>query len=92
MSGRQTLGEIDRAVDEAHARVTAVEARVEAAEQQLQAQRRGQLEDYKALARLRVGLLADAALLAHLDQSEQQVTALLAQRETALTLLKEGSP
>ncbi len=89
MSGRQTLGEIDRAVDEARARVAAVEARVEAAEQQLQAQRRGQLEDYKALAQLRVGLLADAALLNHLDQSEQQVTVLLGQRETALTLLKE---
>ncbi|SDW89120.1 hypothetical protein [Thiocapsa roseopersicina] len=89
MSGRQTLGEIDRAVDEARARVAAVEAQVEAAEQQLQAQRRGQLEDYKALARLRVGLLADAALLTHLDQSEQQVAALLSQRETALTLLKE---
>ena len=89
MSGRQTLGEIDRAVDEARDRVAAVEARVEAAEQELQAQRRGQLEDYKALARLRVGLLADAALLTHLDQSEQQVAGLLAQRETALTLLKE---
>ncbi|QVL47063.1 MAG: hypothetical protein KFB96_15125 [Thiocapsa sp.] len=89
MSGRQTLGEIDRAVDDSRARVAAVEARVEAAEQQLQAQRRGQLEDYKALAQLRVGLLADAALLNHLDQSEQQVTALLAQRETALTLLTE---
>ncbi|HSO84777.1 MAG TPA: hypothetical protein VLR48_19505, partial [Thiocapsa sp.] len=89
MSGRQTLGEVDRAVEEARTRVAAVEARVEAAEQQLQAQRRGQLEDYKALARLRVGLLADAALLTHLDQSEQQVAALLAQRETALTLLKE---
>jgi hypothetical protein len=89
MSGRQTLGEIDRAVDEARARVAAVEARVEAAEQQLQEQRRGQLEDYKALARLRVGLLADGALLAHLDQSEQQAAALLAQREAALALLKE---
>lgn len=89
MSGRQTLGEIDRAVDEARTRVAAVEAQVEAAEQQLQAQRRGQHEDYKALARLRVGLLADAALLKHLDQSEQEVAAILAQRETALTLLKE---
>ncbi|NCC28896.1 MAG: hypothetical protein EOM22_12335, partial [Gammaproteobacteria bacterium] len=89
MSGRQALGEIDRAVDEARARVAAVEARVEAVEQQLQAQRRGQLEDYKALARLRVGLLADTALLTHLDQSERQVAALLAQRETAQTLLKE---
>ncbi|RKT43685.1 hypothetical protein [Thiocapsa rosea] len=89
MSGRQALGEIDRAVDEARARVAAVEARVETAEQQLQAQRRGQLEDYKALAQLRVGMLADATLLTHLDQSERQVAALLAQRETALTLLKE---
>ncbi|WP_296812151.1 hypothetical protein [Thiocapsa sp.] len=89
MSGRQALGEIDRAVDEARARVAAVEARVESAEQQLQAQRRGQLEDYKALARLRVGLLADGALLTHLDESEKQVAGFLAQRETALTLLKE---
>ncbi|EGV19201.1 coiled-coil domain-containing protein [Thiocapsa marina] len=89
MSGRQALGEIDRAVAEARARVAAVEARVESAEQELQAQRQGQLEDYKALAQLRVGLLADPALLEHLDQSDQQVAALLAQRETALTLLKE---
>ncbi|NCC27222.1 MAG: hypothetical protein EOM22_03475 [Gammaproteobacteria bacterium] len=89
MSGRQTLGEIDRAADAARARVAAIEARVEAAEQQLQVQHRGQIEDYKALARLRIGLLADGALLRHLDQSEQQVAALLTQRETALTLLKE---
>ncbi|UHD14402.1 coiled-coil domain-containing protein [Thiocapsa bogorovii] len=89
MSGRQALGEIDQAVDEARARVAAVEAQVEAAEQELQAQRRGQLEDYKALAQFRVGLLADNGLLAHLNQSEQQVGAFLDQRETALTLLKE---
>jgi phage shock protein A len=89
MSGRQALGELDRAAGEARARVAEVEARVETIEQQLQAQRRGQLADYKALAQLRVGLLTDAALLTHLDQSEQQVAALLAQRETALTLLKE---
>jgi hypothetical protein len=89
MSGRETLGKIDRALNEARAQVAAVEARIEAVEQQLAGQRQGQVEDYKALARLRLGALADAALVTHLDQSEQQVAALLAQREVALTQLKE---
>uniref|UniRef100_UPI003592FBA3 hypothetical protein n=1 Tax=Thiocapsa sp. TaxID=2024551 RepID=UPI003592FBA3 len=89
MSGKQTLGEIDRTVDEARARVAAVETRIEALEQQLQAQTREQVEDYKALARLRLGQRADAGMLGHLDQSERQVAALLTQRETALALLKE---
>jgi hypothetical protein len=89
MSGRETLGTIDQALNEARAQVAAVEGRIEAVEQQQQAQRRGQVEDYKALARLRLGALADAALVTHLDQSEQQVAALLAQREVALTQLKE---
>jgi chromosome segregation ATPase len=89
MSGRQTLGKIDQALTEARAQVAEVEARIETVEQQLAGQRRGQVEDYKALARLRLGALADAAMVKRLDQSEQQVAALLSQREVALTQLKE---
>lgn len=89
VSGRQTLANIDQAVTEARAKAAAVEAQIEAVNQQLAEQRQAQAKDYKALARIRLGQLADGPLVKHLDQAEQQVLAVLAQRQAALAQLEE---
>lgn len=90
VSGRQTLANIDQAVTEARGKVAAVEAQIEAINQQLIAQRQAQAKDYKELARVRLGLLGDASMVQHLDQAEQQVLALLAQRQAALEGLQQS--
>jgi hypothetical protein len=89
ISGIQALTKIDQAVSDARAKTAEVDARIEAVEQQLSQHRLAQADDYKALARLRLGQIADARMVAHLDQSERQVAALLDERQAALTQLKE---
>jgi chromosome segregation ATPase len=89
ISGRQTLASIDEAVNAARGKHAEVENRIEDLNQTLAKQRQAQAEDYKALARLRLGQLADTSVIRHLDQSEQQVVALLAQRQAALSHLQE---
>ena len=89
ISGRQTLASIDQAVTRARDTAAAVESQIEAVNQKLAQQRQAQAEDYKELARLRLGQLVDTNLVEHLDQSERQVLALLAQRQAALTDLQE---
>ena len=88
VSGRQTLATIDQAVTQAQAKAATVEAQIEAVNRQLAAQHQAQTADYKALAQVRLGLLADAAMVQRLDETQQQVKALLARRETALTELQ----
>jgi chromosome segregation ATPase len=89
ISGRQTLASIDEAVSAARGKAAEVENRIEDLNQTLTKQRQAQAEDYKALARVRLGQLADAPVIRHLDQSEQKVVALLAQRQSALAHLQE---
>ncbi len=84
VSGRQTLIRIDQALEETRKKTAAVESQIEALSQQLSGLRQAQAEDYKELARLRLGQLADAALIKQLDQAEQRVVALLDRRQTAL--------
>lgn len=90
ISGQQTLASIDQALNEAHAKVDAVEGKIEAINQALVEQQQAQAKDYRDLARARLDLLADTELVKHLDRAEQQVVVLLAQRQQALqTLLEE---
>lgn len=89
ISGRQTLASIDQAVNEARDKTAALESEIESLNRELAEQRRAQAEDYQALARLRLDLVADSALLRDLDQVEQQAAALLARRDSVLAELRE---
>ncbi|MBK1721476.1 hypothetical protein [Thiocystis violacea] len=85
ISGRQTLASIDQAVDAERRKLNELEQRIEAAgTTQLELQR-ADAEDYRALARTRVDLLAAGELVRHIDQAEQQVMALLRARDAAVT-------
>ena len=91
VSGRQTLATIDQALTQAQAKVAAVEDQIASVNQRLDAQRQAQTQDYRELARVRLGQLADASMVKHLDQAEQQIMALLAQRQAAVAQLEQQS-
>jgi hypothetical protein len=80
ISGRQTLATIDQAVTQARQTIAQVESQIEAVNRRLVESRRDQTQDLKALARVRIALLEDPQTLRRLEQTEQQVLALLAQR------------
>lgn len=84
VSGRETLAGIDQAVTQARGAIASVESQIESVNGRLAELRRAQTQDYKDLARVRLGLIADSQTLRQLDQAEQQVLALLAQRQTAV--------
>jgi hypothetical protein len=88
-SGRQALAQIDRAVTEARTSFTEVQARIESIEQAIAAQRLVQAEDYKALARVRIGQLDEQGLVHRLEQAEQNAAVFLAQRHAALSQLEQ---
>ncbi len=88
VSGRQTLASIDQAVTQVQAKAATLEAQIDAANRQLSEQHQAQTADYQALAQVRLGLLADASMVQHLDETQQQMKALLARRETALIQLQ----
>ena len=89
ISGRQTLATIDQALDEERVKLEAVEQRTEALNAALVELQKADARDYRALAKVRVDLLAGGALIAHIDQAEQQVLALLENRETEARGLNE---
>lgn len=84
ISGQQTLASIDGALNEARAKVAAIEAQIGADNARLASLQQAQADDYRELARLRVDLVADGTLIQHLDQAEAQVARLLEQRQAAL--------
>ncbi len=84
VSGQQTLASIDQAVTEARSKIAAVESQIEAVNGKLGALRQAHTQDYKDLARVRLKLIADPEMVRHLDHAEQQVLALLAQRQAAV--------
>ena len=88
VSGQQTLASIDQAVSEARSKIASVESQIETVNGRLGALRRAQTQDYKDLARVRLNLIADPDTVRHLDRAEQQVLALLAQRQSALLELE----
>ncbi|MGE5153181.1 MAG: hypothetical protein ACM3ST_04125 [Bdellovibrio bacteriovorus] len=87
VSGRETLASIDQAVSQARSAIAAVESRIESVNERLAELRRAQAQDDKDLARVRLGLIADSETVRQLDRTEQQVVALLAQRQSALVEL-----
>ena len=88
ISGQQTLASIDAALNEARAKVAAIEAQIAEANVKLTELQQAQTRDYRALAKLRVDLVSDGALIQHLDQAEAQVARLLEQRRAALADLE----
>jgi uncharacterized protein YhaN len=83
ISGQQTLVSIDDALQGKRAAVAQIEQEVAGITAKLAEQQQGQIQDYQALARVRVDVLADDALSRHLDATEQQVSKLLARRREA---------
>ena len=88
ISGQQTLASIDGALDQARAKAADIEAQLDAANAKVAEMQLAQAQDYRELARLRVDLVADGALIQHLDQAEAQVAKLLEQRKAALADLE----
>ncbi len=88
ISGQQTLASIDGALNEARAKVAAIEAQIAEANVKLTELQQSRTRDYRALAKLRVDLVSGGALIQHLDQAEAQVARLLEQRQAALADLE----
>ena len=88
ISGQQTLASIDGALDQARAKAADIESQLDAANAKVAEMQLAQAQDYRELARLRVDLVADGALIQHLDQAEAQVAKLLEQRKAALAELE----
>jgi hypothetical protein len=89
ISGQQTLAAIEQGLAEERAKLAAAEQRSEALSATLVEQQKAEAQDFRELARLRVGLLASGELVRHIDQTEQQVLALLKGREVAVQELGE---
>jgi hypothetical protein len=89
ISGRQALASIEDAFGEERSKMGALEQRVEALSATLVEQQKADARDFRELAKVRVDLLAGGQLVAHIDQAEQQVVALLESREVAARELTE---
>jgi hypothetical protein len=89
ISGRQTLASIEQALTEERSKLEAVGQRIEAASAALAQLQKADAQDYRELAKDRVDLLAGGELVEHIDKAEQQVLALLANREVAAQELSE---
>ena len=88
--GRKVLGDIDHAISEVHSKIAEQEQRTESLTEQVIEQQQAMAEDYRELAKVRLGQLlgnADEVSL-RLDQAEQQVFALFKQRREALASLQ----
>lgn len=80
ISGQQTLASIDDALQGKRAAIAQIEQEVAGVTAKLAEQQQGQIQDYRALARVRVDVLANDRLASQLDDTERQVTTLLARR------------
>ena len=87
--GRQVLASIDQSINEAHNKIDELEDRIESVTDQLAGQQKSMAQDYRELARVRLDRFIDGELEQHLDQTEQQLAALFAQRRDALTALQQ---
>jgi hypothetical protein len=87
ISGRQTLVSIEETIAEERSKTDTVGQRVEALSASLVELQKADARDYRELAKVRLDHLAGGQLLQHLDQTEQQVLALLERRETAVAEL-----
>jgi hypothetical protein len=89
ISGRQTLASIEQTIAEERGKTDAVGQRLEALSAALVELQKADAQDYRELAKVRLDHLAGRHLLQHIDQTEQQVLALLKRRETAAAELAE---
>lgn len=90
ISGRQTLASIDRSLHDEQAKLEAVQRRVSDVSGELVALQKREAQDYRELARLRVGSIASGAVISRIDASAGRVAALLQTRESATTALEQG--
>ncbi|MCG6967117.1 MAG: hypothetical protein LJE59_11460 [Chromatiaceae bacterium] len=88
ISGRQALGSIDQALEQVHRQVSDLQNEVGASSERLLALNKEQAQDYRELARVRLGQLSRDMLIHDLDHAEQQAVALLRQRAEALAELR----
>ena len=86
-TGRQTLTSIDNTLQEVRGQVQAVEDRMQNTTVDLLQHEQSEAEQYRALARLRVNLLAAGEIVQTLDDSERRALQLLQARERALAEL-----
>ena len=88
ISGRQALGSIDQALNQAHSGIADVQAQIAEATDQMLALQKAQTQDYRDLARVRVERLADPEVDGQLDHAERQVLALFEERDEAIAGLQ----
>ncbi|MFM1891493.1 MAG: hypothetical protein RLZ44_570 [Pseudomonadota bacterium] len=89
ISGRQTLGSIDQALGDERSRMDAVETRIEGLKTRLVEHQQADARDYRELAKVRVDWLAGGQLRQRIDAVEQQVLAVLQQRDRGAQELSE---
>ena len=89
ISGRQALGSIDQALNQAHSRIADVQAQITEARNQVLDLQKAQAQDYRDLARVRVERLADPEVDGQLDHAERQVLALFEERSEAIAVLQQ---
>jgi len=89
ISGRQALGSIDQALNQAHGRIADVQDGITEATDRLLALQKTQTDEYRDLARVRVEKLAGPDVLSQLDNAERQVLALFSDRDAAIARLRQ---
>ncbi|MCB1850123.1 MAG: hypothetical protein KDI83_04940, partial [Gammaproteobacteria bacterium] len=82
-TGREALGSIDVALHKAQSRVQEVEQGITSTTQRLLDLEREEISLFRALARIRVDLLASGEIVTHLDRSEQRALQILETRDQA---------
>ena len=88
ISGRQALGSIDQALNQAHTRIADVQTQIAEATDQILDLQKAQTQDYRELARVRIERLADPEVDDRLDHAERQVLALFEERVEAIAALQ----
>jgi DNA repair exonuclease SbcCD ATPase subunit len=83
ISGRDALGFINESLHKERASIDTAETRIAELNRQLLGLQEARLEDYRELARLRVGRIGAGHMLSSLDALERQVAAALRVRESA---------
>ena len=72
ISGRQALGSIDQSLNQARDHITALQSQITDASERVLAQQQAQVEDYRDLARIRLGELVNGNIMQHLDSTAQR--------------------
>lgn len=87
ISGQQALASLDESLNGERRTIGDIEREIAGLQARLEAQQQAQVQDYHQLARVRVDVLTNEALLQHVDEAERQVMALLARRRQAAEAL-----